>query len=124
MNRFQATSRCECEALLNAILDDQHHVLEGWASHRGGRENAPAHSINAALPHFDVGWLCPFCGRNTLRTFYAGALRALPAPPTLPGLPAPYHPLSTMGAPLGAAPSSAPKPPSGPGATATTAAKS
>jgi hypothetical protein len=21
-----------------------------------------------------VAWLCPFCGRNTLRAFYAGAL--------------------------------------------------
>jgi hypothetical protein len=84
MNRFQATSRCECEARLTAILDDQHHVLEGSAIHRGARENAPAHSMNATLPHFDIGWLCPFCGRNTLRTFYAGALRAIPASPAPP----------------------------------------
>jgi hypothetical protein len=89
MNRFQATSRCECEALLTAVLDDQRHVLEGWATHRGGRENAPAHSMNATQPHFDLGWLCPFCGRNTLRTFYAGALRTLPPLPAPPVVPAP-----------------------------------
>jgi hypothetical protein len=85
MNRFQATSRCECQAVLTAILDEQRHVLEGAASHLGVKERAPAHSMHAfttgASPpnpgheHFDLGWLCPFCGRNTLRTFYAGALR-------------------------------------------------
>jgi hypothetical protein len=78
MNRFQATSRCECQALLTAVLDEKRHVLEGTATHLGAREKAPAHSMGASLEHFDVGWLCPFCGRNTLRTFYAGALRALP----------------------------------------------
>ena len=30
------------------------------------RENAPAHAIHPEAPIFDVGWLCPFCGRNTL----------------------------------------------------------
>jgi hypothetical protein len=80
MNRFQATSRCECQAVLTAILDEKRHVLEGWAAHHGARDSAPAHSIHAEREHFDLGWLCPFCGRNTLRTFYAGALRAVPAP--------------------------------------------
>ncbi|EYF00480.1 Hypothetical protein CAP_0570 [Chondromyces apiculatus DSM 436] len=42
------------------------------------KDLAPAHSINAHLERFDVGWLCPFCNRNTLRTFYAGALRSIP----------------------------------------------
>ena len=84
MNRFQATSRCECQARLTAILDEKRHVLEGYASHLGGREGAPAHSIHAELERFDIGWLCPFCGRNTMRTFYAGALRARPALPAAP----------------------------------------
>jgi hypothetical protein len=35
------------------------------------REIAPAHSINAECLRFDVAWLCPFCGRNTLRSFEA-----------------------------------------------------
>ncbi len=83
MNRFQATSRCECQATLGATLDEQRHVTAGWATHQGSRESAPAHSIHAELEHFDLGWLCPFCGRNTLRTFYAGALRASPAPVAL-----------------------------------------
>jgi hypothetical protein len=79
MNRLQATSRCECQALLNAILDEKRQVIEGSARLHGAKEIAPAHSIGAAHEHFDIGWLCPFCGRNTLRTFYAGALRAAPA---------------------------------------------
>jgi hypothetical protein len=82
MNRFQATSRCECQAILTAILDDKRHVIEGSATHLGARETAPAHSIGAEHEHFDIGWMCPFCGRNTLRTFYAGALRRLAAPAT------------------------------------------
>jgi len=92
MSRFQATSRCECQALLTAILDEQRHVLEGSAAYLGAEARAPAHSIHAEREHFDIGWLCPFCGRNTLRTFYAGALRrAAPSPvPTdqPPGTPA------------------------------------
>ena len=79
MSRFAADTPCECQARLTAILDDQHHVLEGAAMHLGVRELAPAHSINAQLERFDIAWLCPFCGRNTLRTFYAGALRSLAA---------------------------------------------
>jgi hypothetical protein len=102
MNRFQATSRCECQATLTAILDEKRHVLGGSASYLGSKESAPAHSINAELDRFDVGWLCPFCGRNTMRTFYAGALRsalavtaALPAaaPVTMGGAP-PNPPLA------------------------------
>src|SRR5262245_44777137 len=87
MNRFQATSRCECQALLTAVLDEKRHVVEGAASAGGARETAPAHSIGADREHFDIGWLCPFCGRNTLRTFYAGALRVLPQPAPLPEAP-------------------------------------
>jgi hypothetical protein len=79
MNRLQATSRCECQAILTAVLDDRRQVLHGVASHRGAKENAPAHSIGADRESFDIGWLCPFCGRNTLRTFSAGALRTIAA---------------------------------------------
>lgn len=75
MNRFAVESRCECQARLNAILDEKHHVIEATARRGGDREIAPAHSINAHLERFDVAWLCPFCGRNTLRTFDAGGLR-------------------------------------------------
>ena len=79
MSRFAADTPCECQARLTATLDDQRHVLEGAALRLGVRELAPAHSINAHLDRFDIAWLCPFCGRNTLRTFYAGALRSLAA---------------------------------------------
>ncbi|MFT3770951.1 MAG: hypothetical protein QM820_36495 [Minicystis sp.] len=77
MNRLQATSRCECQAILSAVLDDRRHVLHGTASRLGAKETAPAHSIGADRENFDIAWLCPFCGRNTLRTFYAGALRTI-----------------------------------------------
>jgi len=84
MSRFLISSRCECQATLTATLDEHRHVIVGWAKLRGASERAPAHSINAHLERFDVGWLCPFCGRNTLRTFYAGALRRAPAAPPDP----------------------------------------
>lgn len=83
MNRLQATSRCECQAMLTAVLDDKRQVLHGEATRLGAKENAPAHSIGAERESFDLAWMCPFCGRNTLRTFYAGALRPAPALPAL-----------------------------------------
>ena len=88
MNRLQATSRCECQATLTAVLDDKRHVLHGRATRLGATENAPAHSIGAERESFDLAWLCPFCGRNTLRSFYAGALRAAPAVDELAASPA------------------------------------
>ena len=77
MSKFAAESPCECQAQLTATLDERRHVLSGTAARHGVREHAPAHSINAAQDRFDIAWLCPFCGRNTLRTFYASALRQL-----------------------------------------------
>jgi len=81
MSRFVISSRCECQAILSATLDEHRHVVEGWAKRRGASERAPAHSIHADLDRFDVGWLCPLCGRNTLRTFHIGAMRPAPAEP-------------------------------------------
>lgn len=74
----QATIRtvCECQADLIATLNEEHLVVEASAVHATDktREPAPAHTMQANQPHFDVGWLCPFCGRNTLRSFHAEAL--------------------------------------------------
>ncbi len=78
MNRLEATTRCECQAILVAVLDEKRHVLRGSARREGVAETAPAHTIHADQPRFDVGWLCPFCGRNTLRTFDGDGLRAVP----------------------------------------------
>ena len=82
MEQFRVQSRCECQAALSALLDERHFVLEGTAYRAGQREQAPAHSIDSQSPsdRFDIGWLCPFCGRNTMRTFYAGALRPIRTP--------------------------------------------
>lgn len=81
-----AHSRCECQASLRAELDGDHQVVRGSAFLRGRRELAPSHTIGAKGPdgeltaRFDLHWACPFCQRNVLRTFTAGALqRARPA---------------------------------------------
>lgn len=82
MSQSSISSRCECQATLSATLDEKRHVISASAKHRGMTEPAVAHSIGASGERFDVGWLCPFCNRNTLRTFYAGALRAVPSVPS------------------------------------------
>jgi hypothetical protein len=75
MSQSSISTRCECQATLSATLDEKRHVVSGWAARNGDKERAPAHSINADQDRFDVAWLCPFCNRNTLRSFFAGALR-------------------------------------------------
>ena len=79
MKTFVVNSRCECQAALSAVLDAQRNVLFASAMRRGGRDVAPAHTIHPHEPsgtsRFDVGWACPFCGRNVLRSFLVNALR-------------------------------------------------
>jgi hypothetical protein len=69
-------------------LDEQRQVLRAWARSFSSKaeERAPAHSIGAERTRFDVGWLCPICMRNTLRSFDADGLawREQTAP-SLPG---------------------------------------
>ena len=68
-------SKCECEVNLCAELDEARIVLRGWAiDARKVELAAPANSIGADRERFDVGWACPFCTRNTLRSFTASAL--------------------------------------------------
>jgi hypothetical protein len=76
---FVASSRCECQATLSAQLTEQRYVIAGSANYLGQRESAPAHAIHPENERFDIGWLCPFCGRNVLRSFHAGALRRVSA---------------------------------------------
>lgn len=81
-------SSCECQARLGARLDERRVVISGWAIDRprGVRSTAPAQSIRPGADRFGVGWLCPLCGRNVLRSFEAGGLvwenSADPAPET------------------------------------------
>lgn len=75
---FSVRSRCECQATLMAVLDDKRFVLSGTARRGANSERAPAHSIGASGQRFDVGWACPFCGRNVLRTFEASNMAAGP----------------------------------------------
>jgi hypothetical protein len=68
-------SKCECQVNLWAELDEARVVLRGWAiDSRKVELPAPANSIGAERERFDVGWACPFCTRNTLRSFTASAL--------------------------------------------------
>ncbi len=59
---------CECQAKLGATLDEAGQVLTAWAVH-GYRLTAPALSPSSAGLKFDLVWKCPFCDRNTLRSF-------------------------------------------------------
>jgi hypothetical protein len=69
-------SVCECQAQLGAELGEQRRVIRGWAKDIRRRETrpAPAHSIHPEADIFDVAWFCPFCIRNTLRSFDASGL--------------------------------------------------
>ena len=75
MKVARVDSKCECQAYLCAELDEQRIALQGWAvDARKQRLPAPANTIGAERERFDVGWACPFCTRNTLRSFTASAL--------------------------------------------------
>jgi hypothetical protein len=68
-------SRCECEAKLSADLDEERRAVRGWAKDVRGRERlAPATAMHGEGARFDVGFMCPFCTRNVLRSFEADAL--------------------------------------------------
>lgn len=70
-------SVCECQARLGAEVDENRVVLRGWAREPRRGEDvdvAPANAIGVNTQRFDVGWLCPFCGRNSLRSFNVSAL--------------------------------------------------
>jgi hypothetical protein len=98
MRRATVRSRCECQSTLVATLDERRFVVDAYAVDRhGNRESAPAHSIHAERPRFDVGWLCNFCGRNTLRSFVMDALAWV----ELPDPPPPAPPTPPAKAPLG-----------------------
>ena len=67
-------SACECQASLGAELDEQRRSLRGWARQRNRELSAPANSMLTSGDAFQVGWACPFCTRNTLRSFDTEAL--------------------------------------------------
>ena len=75
MRQATVRSRCECQASLVATLNENKLVLTAFATDRTGNvEPAPAHTMGASRPRFDVGWLCSICGRNVLRSFSSDAL--------------------------------------------------
>jgi hypothetical protein len=130
----QATIRsvCECQSKLEAILDEHRYVLTGFViGPDREREIAPAHSIDAEKKRFGVGWLCNFCGRNTLRRFDAEALVwrdvepppvpqqvAVPAAPRVPDVAPPAPPAAPAAAPPAPPPTSASASPPANAATA------
>lgn len=85
MKYAQISSACECQAKLFADLNESRFVLRGWANdlRRKQASAAPAHAIHSNSPKFQVAWLCPFCNRNTLRSFDSAGLawRLAPSQP-------------------------------------------
>lgn len=77
MKIARVESRCECQAQLVAELDEAHTVVRGFVSDRSRKREVVA-PANATKPigkkQVDVGWSCPMCTRNTLRTFNVEAL--------------------------------------------------
>jgi hypothetical protein len=77
MKIARVESRCECQAHLVAELDEARSVVRGFVSDRArGRElSAPANATKKIdEKQVDVGWSCPMCTRNTLRTFNVATL--------------------------------------------------
>ncbi|HXS16526.1 MAG TPA: hypothetical protein VN764_05040 [Polyangiaceae bacterium] len=75
MKASPVVTRCECQTKLSALVGADGIVTGGTAKSRDGQErNAPATAMGAGMEQFQVGWLCPVCGRNTVRSFYKGAL--------------------------------------------------
>lgn len=70
-------SVCECQGRLGAELNEQGNTLRGWVvdPRRGNELSAPCHAMSPGQEYFQLAWLCPLCGRNTLRSFYRGGLR-------------------------------------------------
>lgn len=74
-------TRCECQARLSALVSEDGTVIEGRVKAKDESERiAPANAIGAGAEQFQVGWQCPHCGRNTVRSFYRGALLFAEAP--------------------------------------------
>ncbi len=71
---------------MSADVTEDGRVSSGTARARGRREVAPVTRVQggvevktgaggpATVDQVNVGWLCPFCGRNTLRVFDLGAV--------------------------------------------------
>lgn len=77
MKIARVESRCECQAQLVAELDEARVVVRGFVSDRERDRELPA-PANATKKigdkQVDVGWSCPVCTRNTLRSFNVEAL--------------------------------------------------
>ena len=72
MKIARVESPCECQAQLVADLDEARAVVRGFVSDRArGREvSAPANATKKiGDKQVEVGWSCPMCTRNTVRTF-------------------------------------------------------
>jgi hypothetical protein len=74
MKSASVESVCECQAKLGAVLDEQRHVVRGFARYRGKELSAPANYLGAHGDNFNVGFMCPFCTRNVLRPFHVATL--------------------------------------------------
>jgi hypothetical protein len=85
MRQTTVQSRCECQARLVAVLDENRFVITAHCIPAGGeKELSPAQSMGAYRQNFDIGWLCTNCGRNVLRSFSVDGLIWVEAPAPAP----------------------------------------
>lgn len=76
MKIAKVQTRCECQARLFAEIDENGLVVRGSVQFLDEiQELSPATAVGAQKDYFQVGWLCPICGRNTLRSFYRPGLQ-------------------------------------------------
>lgn len=75
MKTARIQSRCECQSKLSALVVEDGTVIQGRVITGSNTSiKVPAIAIGAGQPQFQVGWQCAVCGRNTLRSFFRGAL--------------------------------------------------
>jgi hypothetical protein len=77
MKIARVESRCECQVQLVAELDEARVVVRGFVNDWARRREvvAPANATKKiGDKQVDVGWSCPMCTRNTLRTFNVESL--------------------------------------------------
>ncbi len=76
MKVARVKSRCECQAVLVAELDEHGAVVRGFEydPKRHRETAAPANATLRDGGQLGVGWSCPVCTRNVLRSFNPSAL--------------------------------------------------
>lgn len=75
MKTTQARTRCECQSILMAVLDERLNVIVATnVDSRDQHVRAPACRAFTSNHHVGISFACPKCARNVLRTFSVAQL--------------------------------------------------